>query len=435
MENLLFYLIIYITEGLILWIYGSKLFETKYRKSITIPIILFSHCLIAPFALLQNSWLNSFLFLLINVLLLYFLFQASILHVFFHSIGISFFVGLSELIVLNLMPHYTYTYYKEDSLLRGMLVPSILSKLLYFFILYAVSTFLSRKKHLYTRKNWYTLLLSVLPIVSVWVILTLMYVEQQVDLSLTTNVMIILSCILLLFVNLLVFGLYDYMLNKTTKQTQLQLELQKESDLVNYYKLLFKQDEQLKIFIHDIKKHLIAINDLNSNNNKEMISQYIEKLTNSPELRTYAKPCDNDILNSILSRYISYFAENKIRFSSDIRSHAVDFLPFDDMTSLFCNLMDNSLEAARKVEDSYVELNIYQKLQNNCTVLTLVNSCAASPYTGKNQLKTTKSDPERHGFGIKSIERIVEKHNGIMQMYYDNTTMTFHTIISFQGHV
>ncbi|MDO5403268.1 MAG: GHKL domain-containing protein [Eubacteriales bacterium] len=286
---------------------------------------------------------------------------------------------------------------------------------------------------MYTKKNWYTLLLSVLPIVSVWIILTLMYVGQQIILSKTINTLITFSCILLLFVNLLIFGLYDYIQKKAAQQTQLQLELQKEADLVSYYKLLVEQDEQQKIFLHDIKKHLMAIGDLNKNSSRQMVSQYIEQLTESPELSTSAKFCDNDTLNAILSRYISHSVEKDIRFSTDIRAHSVDFLPFGDMTALFCNLLDNAMESAEKMENSYIELNIFPKKQNNCVVLTLINSCRISPFSENQELKTTKTDMMHHGFGVKSIERIVEKHNGIMQMYFDNNSKTFHTIISFQG--
>ena len=44
-------------------------------------------------------------------------------------------------------------------------------------------------------------------------------------------------------------------------------------------------------------------------------------------------------------------------------------------------------------------------------------------------LKASKPDPQAHGFGIKSIEKIVHNYNGNMQMYYDGETFTFHTII------
>lgn len=39
----------------------------------------------------------------------------------------------------------------------------------------------------------------------------------------------------------------------------------------------------------------------------------------------------------------------------------------------------------------------------------------------------------RHGFGLKSIRRIIKKYNGDIEMYYNDVTCTFHTIIMLKG--
>lgn len=96
-------------------------------------------------------------------------------------------------------------------------------------------------------------------------------------------------------------------------------------------------------------------------------------------------------------------------------------------------MLDNAYEAASKVPKSFIELYIgyINNTQNVC--LTLVNSAPARPIMNStNQILTSKEDKLRHGFGIKSIQNVVFKHNGDMKMYYDDSTNTFHTIITLK---
>ncbi|MFZ1779189.1 GHKL domain-containing protein [Agathobacter rectalis] len=43
-----------------------------------------------------------------------------------------------------------------------------------------------------------------------------------------------------------------------------------------------------------------------------------------------------------------------------------------------------------------------------------------------------KANKGRHGFGIKSIKKVVKQYHGNLQMYYDNDSGTFHTIITLK---
>ena len=77
------------------------------------------------------------------------------------------------------------------------------------------------------------------------------------------NIMVTLSTVLILFINLLVFGMNQYNHRRNIEFTDMQLLLQKEADSAEYYKMLLSQTENRNILIHDIKKHLQTIKLLN----------------------------------------------------------------------------------------------------------------------------------------------------------------------------
>jgi len=49
-----------------------------------------------------------------------------------------------------------------------------------------------------------------------------------------------------------------------------------------------------KLVIHDIKKHLYAISLLNHEHENQKISDYIESLTHSSQLKVSMRVCEND---------------------------------------------------------------------------------------------------------------------------------------------
>lgn len=139
------------------------------------------------------------------------------------------------------------------------------------------------------------------------------------------------------------------------------------------------------------------------------------------------------MLNSILSRYAKQCTENHISFHVDIRSGTTDFIANHDLTSLFCNLLDNSVEACCHLSEAYIEINTTKREKTPFVVITVINSCRNNPFSKTNgRLLTNKSNKNKHGFGLKSIKKTVKKYHGDMQMYYNNDTQTFHTIITLK---
>lgn len=211
-----------------------------------------------------------------------------------------------------------------------------------------------------------------------------------------------------------------------------QLSLQKESYMADYYQMLSKQNENQSILIHDMKNHLHSLALLNQNNSREKIDEYISKLLASSNLQGISHLCASDTLNAILCRYAELCKQKNIAFHTDIKSSSIGNLSDVDLTSLFCNLLDNSLEASQTINDAYIELSIDTRDVSSNTVITLINSCQQNPFLfGRKSLTTRKIDKERHGFGLKSINQTVERNHGTIQMYFNDSTMTFHTVITF----
>jgi sensor histidine kinase regulating citrate/malate metabolism len=216
---------------------------------------------------------------------------------------------------------------------------------------------------------------------------------------------------------------------KYEELTSIRLRLQKDEDLAAYYQMLDEQDENQRILIHDIKKHLQSITFLNEDHEHHKLSQYVNQLLQSSELKDSLRVCDYPILNSILCRYIKQAKEGHISFHADIRKNTTHFLKDQDLTTIFCNLLDNAFKAALQVPEGYVELYVNKQSQTPFVSLSLINSCRKNPFSRDGKILPRRDKSGYHGYGIKSVEKVVKKYDGEMKMYYDIETQTFHTIL------
>lgn len=431
METLICYILIYIAEASIIWLYARRLFPLRFR---TLPALLtLAVCYTALFSLhfFQLSWLNIIAFLTGNFFFLLAACRTSPPAALIHAAVVTAAMSVGELISVACLFQIAYDFYTRQFSFRDLVVSSVFSKLIYFFILQLILCFLTRRKRSQNRSDLGIVILVISSLISFFFILTLITICENVNYSDSMDWMITVSVILMLVLNLLIFGFFNYSQKRNEEFTNLQLRLQREEDNAQYQKMLLQEDESQKILIHDIRKHLQTIAALNRDGGSEKVTSYIAELIHSADLQTAARVSDNALLNSILGRYIRRCRENHISFQTDIRRDSVSFLSDRDMTSLFCNLLDNAIEAAVSQPSPMIDLSVTYRTELSMTVITLINSCRENPFSGKGKrLATTKADPARHGFGLKSIRQVVENYHGEMNLYYEQETGTFHTVLT-----
>ena len=94
------------------------------------------------------------------------------------------------------------------------------------------------------------------------------------------------------------------------------------------------------------------------------------------------------------------------------------FCPLEvtDMCILLGNLLDNAIEAVRYLSEDRRIITIKMKNPNNFFLMEISN-----PYEGERKKKngryvTTKENKDIHGLGLVSVEKIVEKLEGLIEI-------------------
>lgn len=352
---------------------------------------------------------------------------------FFHSAIITAVMCMCELMVYGIILRFFPRFSMDTGQFYAWAILGVFSKIFYFSIIYILIHFLKKRQKQCFQQDQSVFLLYLIPLNSIFVVLTLINVGAIADHPASLDWMITLSAVLLLISDLLVFGINQHNQQKSMEFLQMQRQLQKESDFAEYYKMLALQEENQNILIHDTKKHLQTICLLNSNKEHDKIENYIQQLMLSSNLNDMVRFCGHDVLNAILYRYKQQCDKLQIDLCSDIRSGTTDFISDYDITSLFNNLLDNSVDAANGIPNASIDIAAYKHENGPQVIITVTNSCKSNPFfRNSDRLITTKSDRGGHGYGLKSIRRVIADYDGKIDMYYKEGTMTFHTTITLK---
>lgn len=431
MEHIVLLLFSFFTEAVILWQYTSNLFTSSYGSKIRLALLSALYTILFLLSLLKQTGLNIVSFFVFNTVFLYVLFKLKLLLALFHSAIVTAIMGISEIAVLGIISRFFPHFLLETD--AGLVFYTVFSKIFFFAVIYLLIHLFKGKKLNQEQYGHSEILLMLIPVSSIFIIFTLLSIGETSTFAPPIDFLVTICAVFLLMVNLLVFGINQYNQKKSQEYADLQLLLQKESDSVEYYEMMLAQNENQSILIHDIKKHLQSIKLLNEKHDSDKINAYIQQLMESSDLRGTTNICDNEMLNAILCRYQRQCNDKHIHFHTDIRSGTVQYIYQHDLTSLFCNLLENAMESAENIPDSFIELTVQKKENSPFVIIILINSCQNTPvYNQEGVPVSHKSDNGRHGFGIKSIKKVVKQYHGNLQMYYDNDSGTFHTIITLK---
>ncbi len=206
---------------------------------------------------------------------------------------------------------------------------------------------------------------------------------------------------------------------KQKEQELIFLENKKEF-LDKYYKLIKRNNEEISIIKHDIYNQLQIAYVAFKQNNINAIKMLIEVEKELDNIKS-TKYCENELLNIILSIKIEEAKKYDINIELKIDYFIELNMEDIDVCNIFTNLLDNSIEAVKRNENKNIKLYIYEK--NGYVIIKNENFCKCYKKNKKNKIgkfETTKKDKKSHGYGIKIIEKTLEKYNGDLNIRIDN---------------
>ena len=218
---------------------------------------------------------------------------------------------------------------------------------------------------------------------------------------------------------LIVFSAERSMLEKNRSQ---EAYLAAELEYIGQYK---KKQVETNRFRHDIKNNLALTQMMLDEGHVEEAREHLKDMLGKVSSLSPKYVTGDEMLDIIISMKADKMDELNIRFTLDgVADGGLQIKPMD-MCSIFANALDNAIEAASKCEEPFVSFSI--KRTDKFFVIKITNSAEKKIDIGKllsTSGYTSKSDKDRHGFGLMNVRRAVEDYNGILKAESDEKSFT-----------
>lgn len=226
----------------------------------------------------------------------------------------------------------------------------------------------------------------------------------------------LVGCISVLFaINIFVFVLYNkqneaFAIRKEKEQLELQNEYQH-----NQLELMNQMVDYSRQQNHDFLKHVSMIAFLHKKERTHELDTYLEELNSNVKFQQIYVATGNFVIDSVLNYKMHEAVAAGIQTQVVAKVPDQISLSIYDINILFTNLMDNSIEAVEKLTEKWIEVRI--AYLNDRLIIKIKNPCDEVHYDENGRIITSKSDAEHHGYGLKTVEEIIEKYNGVFDTF------------------
>lgn len=289
----------------------------------------------------------------------------------------------------------------------------LLTKILYFFVGKILNGLLFERKNLV---NWQWIVIGCSLVFSTVAGKTLITLSRDFPGIQMQEQKLMLLCVSCIWLMCLIMYFVVQQMSKDN-QTKREYELMKEKEKYSKesMEIIKRSNEELREFKHDLKNYLLPLQEAMETMPQSEMAKVWEKINQKIEDVQTLIQTGNSYVDSMINTKITLARSEKVDVKCTILSkmEGIDDLEF---CSVFGNLMDNAIEAERKVIEKK-EIIIFVEEKMGYLRLEIQNKIEKSVLNENSSLNTTKKDTSSHGIGHKSIKRTMQKVGGALKYY------------------
>lgn len=282
------------------------------------------------------------------------------------------------------------------------------------FIVFKIILYIKKEYYL-TTKEW---LLIIAMSVMTWCA-TIFITKSALD---DDKLIIYLICLATVLV-LINFMTYYFMLqiNKANRglveYKLLRMQYDNIKENMANTKILYDNISSIK---HDMEKHLLAIDAMASKNNDDEVCKYVKTIIDE-SLVSIQKIVftESDIFNTITNSRLEICKRYGIKVIINIENDTVKFIEPEAIPVVIGNIFDNAIEAVRNCEKKLIIFGV----QRQGEYVSIYMENTYNPMFSNINLETSKRNKNVHGYGLKNVEKVVDKHKGMLKIYQNNSNM------------
>lgn len=316
----------------------------------------------------------------------------------------------------------------EESILADS--GSFFSKMSMLLLSALIQRYISEKHHSEISMRYFLTILLI-PITSIYLMHNIWMIaathNEYIRFSVVTSLMLLLA-------NYVIFEVYDWM----SRQTELQAQNQLFKQQLELCERQAEERESLYLEIrrmrHDMKNHLSGLHGMISAGEVNQAEMYIQEMLDDGvgERIAEVSRSGNIVVDSLINHKYSLSQKEGIHFDANI--FVPSSLPFQSghLVIILGNLLENAMEACQKLPHNQRYIRLEISYVKRMLQICICNSCLKErKRDDKGKYLTTKSDMIYHGLGLSSVEQAVAYYNG--EVVIKDTSGQFQVTVVMYG--
>ncbi len=227
----------------------------------------------------------------------------------------------------------------------------------------------------------------------------------------------IVVCPVICFFNLGVIWAYRRLARQYQEEAEKNHIVQMKNEVYkNEISLMKKREESLRFLQHDLKNHCIAMKGLLERGEYKEVRGYLQRIVQEIKVDGVWIQTNNLEIDGIVNYKLTNAERKGIKCTVD--ASIPDELEVDGfaLAGILGNLFDNAVTAAEECENPQIEVRMtYVKQMLN---ILIRNTYRGSLRMQGRGLLTRKEEKRRHGYGIRSVEKLIKQCGGQMQIQH-----------------
>lgn len=209
-------------------------------------------------------------------------------------------------------------------------------------------------------------------------------------------------------------------------RAQLQLLDMKNRMLECNYREMKNVYQNYAFTFHDMKNHLLVLDQYCRRGEVEHAIEYIEKIREPILRNSYFITSDNETLDIILN--FKLLEAEQMGIKTEIVVDKINDIRVEDndLCCIIGNLLDNAIEACELINRENAWISVAIHLVGKMFSIHISNSCIEHE---EKSVRTRLKKKKIQGYGIQSVEHVVEKYDGVAKWKKNKDTFSVNITI------
>lgn len=300
----------------------------------------------------------------------------------------------------------SYIYNNPSDIIQVMLV--LLCKTVWLLIIILLEKIWKQKEEMEQIKSVEWVSMLAFPTVTIAIMLLMLFSFQKQN----TSMIYLPVSFGLVFINLVLIFLIKYIARREREFFNARVMDERNRFQMQSYRENSRDYDHLNGMLHDYSNQLGCIQGLIKEGKVAEAGTYVEKLNQTLVDGRDVIDVNQSVINIILNQKYRQARCRGIGIVFQVNDLADIWLEEQDIVILLSNLLDNAIEACEKLPDKKI-IRFKMIREDHQLVISIHNPVFGMPKIKNNQLLTNKKETKSHGFGLKNVQTVINRYEGM----------------------